>query len=61
MIENEIEHDQNASARAFAEKILPTVQDHLRVAENVVGQMGMSGKAGLSQPSKAIVDSTSNK
>jgi len=57
MIENEIEHDRNASARAFAEKILPTVQDHLRVAENVVGQMGMSGNAGISQPSKAIVAS----
>jgi putative membrane protein len=55
MIEHEIEHDRNASTRAFAEKILPTVQDHLRVAENVVGQMGMSGKAGLSEPSKAIV------
>ena len=55
MIENEIEHDRDASVRGFAEKILPTVQDHLRVAENVVGQMGMSGKGGLSQPNKAIV------
>lgn len=54
MIENEIENGQNPAIKAFAEKILPTVQDHLRIAENVAGRMGMSGKVGLSQPDKAI-------
>lgn len=54
MIENEIENGQDPAIKAFAEKILPTVQDHLRIAENVAGKMGMSGKEGLSQPDKAI-------
>lgn len=54
MIENEIEHGRDAKIKAFAEKILPTIQDHLRIAENVAGKMGLSGKEGLSQPDKAI-------
>jgi len=55
MIENEIEHGQEPAIKAFAEKILPTVQDHLRIAENLSGRMGLSGKEGLSQPNKAII------
>lgn len=54
MIENEIEHGRNPKIVEFAEKILPTVQDHLCIGENVVGKMGMSGKEGLSRPDKAI-------
>ena len=59
MIENEIEHGRNPKIVEFAEKILPTVQDHLCIGENVVGKMGMSGKEGLSQPDKAI-EATAN-
>jgi hypothetical protein len=54
MIENEIEHGQATAIKAFAEKFLPIVQDHLRIAENVSGKMGTSGKEGPSQPEKAI-------
>jgi predicted outer membrane protein len=54
MIENEIEHGKNPKIKEFAETILPTVQDHLCIGENVVGKMGMSGEEGLSQPDKAI-------
>ncbi len=55
MIENEIEHGQDPAIKACAEQILPTVQDHLRNAENLSGRMGLSGKQGLSQPDRAIV------
>ncbi|MGH7738928.1 MAG: DUF4142 domain-containing protein [bacterium] len=54
MIENEIENGQNPRIKGFAEEILPIIQDHLRVAENVAGKMGLSGKEGLSQPDNAI-------
>jgi putative membrane protein len=54
MIENEIEHGQDPAIKAFGEKILPTVQDHLRIAENIAEKIGISGKEGLSQPDKAI-------
>ena len=55
--ENEIEHEQDAAIRAYAEKALPTIQDHIRIAEDLAGKMGMPGKAGLSRPDKAIVAS----
>ena len=55
--ENEIEHEQDPAIRAYAEKALPTIQDHIRIAEDLAGKMGMPGKAGLSRPDKAIVAS----
>jgi putative membrane protein len=54
VFENEIEHGQNEAVKDYAEKILPTLQDHIRIAEDIAGKMGMSGKAGLTQESKAI-------
>jgi putative membrane protein len=53
--ENEIEHGQDPAIRACAEKVLPTIQDHVRIAEDLAGKMDMSGKEGLSQPDKAII------
>lgn len=55
--ENEIEHDSNAAIKGYAESTLPVIQDHIRLAENVAGKMGMSGAKGLSAPSKAITAS----
>lgn len=55
--ENEIEHGRDPAIKAYAEKILPTIQDHIRIAEDLAGKMGMSGNAGLSQPDKAIAAS----
>ncbi len=52
--ESEIEHGQNDAAKNYAAQTLPTLQDHIRIAEDVAGKMGMSGKAGLSQESDAI-------
>jgi putative membrane protein len=53
--ENEIEHGQNQALKDYAEKALPTLQDHIRISEDIAGKMDMSGKAGLTQESKAIM------
>jgi putative membrane protein len=52
--ENEIEHGQDRAVRDYAEQTLPTLQDHIRIAEDLAGKMGMSGKAGLNEETKAI-------
>jgi putative membrane protein len=54
MLENEIEHERIQAIKDFAKATLPVIQDHIRVAENVAGKMGMSGAQGLSDPAKAI-------
>jgi putative membrane protein len=54
VFENEIEHGQNEAVKDYAEKTLPTLQDHIRIAEDIAGKIGMSGKAGLTQENKAI-------
>jgi putative membrane protein len=55
VFENEIEHGQNEAVKDYAEKTLPTLQDHIRIAEDIAGKMGMSGKVGLTQENKAYV------
>ena len=52
--ENEIEHGHDQTVKDYAEQTLPTLQDHIRIAEDVAGKMGMSGKLGLSDEAKAI-------
>ena len=52
--ESEIEHGENQEAKNYAEQTLPTLQDHIRIAEDVAGKLGISGKAGLSDEAKAI-------
>jgi putative membrane protein len=52
--ENEIEHGQDRAVKDYAEQTLPTLEDHIRIAEDLAGKMGMSGKAGLNQETKAI-------
>jgi putative membrane protein len=54
VFENEIEHGQNPAIRAFAESVLPVIQDHVRIAEDVAGKMDLAGRQGLEDPSKAI-------
>jgi putative membrane protein len=55
--EHEIEHGQNPAIKAYAEKCLPVIQDHIRIAEDVAGKMDMPGRPGLEQPDKAIAAS----
>ena len=52
--ENEIDRGQDAAFKAYAESMLPTIQDHIRIAEDIDGKMGLSGKSGLEMPNKAI-------
>jgi putative membrane protein len=52
--ESEIEHGQDEAAKNYAAQTLPTLEDHIRIAEDVAGRMGMSGKSGLTQESEAI-------
>jgi putative membrane protein len=52
--EQEIEHSRDPSVKNYAEQTLPTLQDHIRIAEDLAGKMGMSGKLGLDEESKAI-------
>jgi putative membrane protein len=54
VFESEIEHGQDEAAKNYAAQTLPTLQDHIRIAEDVAGRMGMSGKGGLTQQSDAI-------
>jgi putative membrane protein len=53
-VASEIEHGQDEAAKNYAVQTLPTLQDHIRIAEDIAGKMGMSGKAGLNQGSEAI-------
>lgn len=52
--ESEIEHGHNQAITDYAEQTLPTLEDHIRIAENVAGKMGMSGETGLTDEAKAI-------
>jgi len=52
--ESEIEHGQNQETKNYAEQTLPTLQDHIRIAEDVAGKLGLAGKTGLSDETKAI-------
>jgi putative membrane protein len=52
--EQEIEHGRDKSVKNYAEQTLPTLQDHIRIGEDIAGKMGMSGKLGLNQEAKAI-------
>lgn len=52
--ESEIEHGHNQAVTNYAEQTLPTLEDHIRIAENLAGKLGMSGKTGLTDEAKAI-------
>ena len=52
--ENEIEDGRNPAIKSYAESVLPIIQDHIRIAEDVAGKMGLAGKQGLDDPYKAI-------
>jgi putative membrane protein len=52
--EREIEHGQNQETKDYAEQTLPTLQDHIRIAEDIAGKLGLAGKTGLSDETKAM-------
>lgn len=57
MFENEIENGHNRRDKTYAEQVLPVIQDHVRLAENVAGKMQIAGSQGLDSPANAIVAS----
>ena len=59
--ENEIEHGSNPAIKGYAESTLPVIQDHIRIAEDVAGKMGLAGAQGLESPPKAIAAPASPK
>lgn len=52
--EKEIEQGRQPDFKHYAEQTLPTLQDHIRIAENVAGRLGISGASGLANPANAI-------
>jgi len=52
--QSEIENGQNREVKNYAVQTLPTLQDHIRIAEDIAGKLGLSGKTGLSDETKAI-------
>lgn len=52
--ESEIENGQNQEVKNYAAQTLPTLQDHIRIAEDIAGKLGLSAKPGLSDQTKAI-------
>ena len=54
MFDHEIENGQNQRDKTYAENVLPVIQDHIRIAEDVAGKMQMAGHDGLNSPAKAI-------
>ncbi len=44
----------DSEVKKYAEQALPTLEDHIRMAENIAGKLDMPGKAGLNQEKKAI-------
>ena len=44
LFQNEADKGKDADLKAFAAKTLPTIQEHLRMAQDMSGSMGKSGK-----------------
>lgn len=49
-VQQEAENAQNPQIKMLAEKTLPILEDHLRIAENDAGKLGISSHKGLNQP-----------
>lgn len=54
LFEKEINEGQDPQLKQFAQKTLPVLQDHVRIAEDLAGTMGLSGKMGLTNEGKAV-------
>lgn len=52
--ERETREGQDPALKAFAVRVLPTIEDHIRIAEDIAGRLGLAGAAGLHDKSKAI-------
>ena len=44
------ETSQNSEVKSFADATLPKLEDHLRIAENYAGRLGITPNPGLNRP-----------
>ena len=44
----------DSEVKKYAEQALPTLDDHIRIAENIAGKLDMPGKAGLNQRKRRL-------
>jgi putative membrane protein len=49
-VQQEAENATNPEVKSLAGKTLPILEDHLRLAENDAGQLGISARKGLNEP-----------
>ena len=49
-VQQEAEHVTNPQVKELANRTLPVLEDHLRLAEYDAGKMGISSKPGLNEP-----------
>lgn len=49
-VQQKAENAQDPGVKHLAEKALPILEDHLRIAENDAGQVGISSAKGLNEP-----------
>lgn len=54
LFEKEVSEGQDPQLKQFAQTTLPVLQDHVRIAEDLAGKLGLSGKMGLTDQSKAV-------
>lgn len=50
LVQQEAESTSNPQVKTLAEQTLPILEDHLRIAENDAGRLGISAYKGLNQP-----------
>lgn len=52
--DSEIATSHDPAVKDFAETTLPHLQDHIRIGEDLAGNMDMPGRAGLNKPTEAV-------
>jgi putative membrane protein len=51
-VQQEAEHGQDQQVKQLAQKALPLLEDHVRLAENAAGQLGINASKGLNKPNR---------
>jgi putative membrane protein len=52
--DTEIATSHDPAVKDFAEMVLPHLQDHMRVGQDLAGNLDMPGRAGLNKPAEAV-------